>query len=730
MFKPTPKVLACVISTALLTSPSYGEVPDDTQDIAQDLEVIVISGSRTEKALKDVAGSISVVTSQDIEKQVVTDMNQLFKYAPGVEVTGSAGGAQNILVRGMGSDRVLMIKDGMRMNEGYGADGLNDIVGRGFIETDTLKQVEVAKGAASSLYGSDALGGIIVFTTKDASDYLDQGETFAGSVKTGYDSSTEQESISSTFAFAHGAFEHLLNLNYRDGHEQQNYDESEQPFAIQSDNIFYKGKYKLNNEDYLTFTAEHWQQESKGDSADGLLTYFRGLGQYGYQIVDENINNDKTTESYKLSYHSESGSSFYDLLNVSLYKNKTIQRDEEYGRLDINAPMFGVFEIRDMWKTSRYQQDTVGFLSNASLEINSTHTLGYGLDIEKTESSRLVHEYREVAGESTRDLTEEKFPKTDTSRTGLFLNDEITLVDGQLTLTPGIRFDRYSMDPNGALKADGISRFSKIDENHTSFNFGALYRLSDDISLFAQYGQGFKVPAYDLAYIEHYNQASSSYIYEVTPSDDLSPEESDSYELGLRGTLGDFAFNTAVYYTKYDQFLATTLSDSETVMNDDGSFAYQHDIFQYQNIDAVTIKGIEAAVNYDLNHEFNIFFNASYQHGKDDETDEYIETISPLSGIAGLGYMGDKLNAELILNWANRMTKVPEGKSEIAGYASLDLLMSYQLTDEVIINLSATNLTDKEYIRYANATGHSEGDSKQHLTEAGRAFSVSAKMTF
>src|SRR5690625_7708136 len=94
---------------------------------------------------------------------MVTNMSQLFRYEPGIEVTCSNGTAQNFVVRGMGADRVMMVKDGMRMNEGYGAAGINDVVGRGFIDMDTVKQDEVAKGVASSLYGADALGGFVAY---------------------------------------------------------------------------------------------------------------------------------------------------------------------------------------------------------------------------------------------------------------------------------------------------------------------------------------------------------------------------------------------------------------------------------------------------------------------------------------------------------------------------------------------------------------------------------------
>ncbi|WP_286262876.1 TonB-dependent hemoglobin/transferrin/lactoferrin family receptor [Thalassotalea atypica] len=733
MFKPTPKVLACAVATALLTPIAHADVLDDAaiEGTAQDLEVIVVSGTRTEKALKDVAGSISVITVEDIEKQVVSDMSQLFKYDPSVQVTGKVGGAQNIIVRGMGGDRVLMIKDGMRMNEGYGADGLNDIVGRGFIDTDTIKQVEIAKGAASSLYGSDALGGIVVFTTKDASDYLDEGDTFAGKLKAGYNDVNRQYTIGGTLAFTTGQVEHLLNGSYRDGEEQQNFFDTESPFDIDSHSILYKGKYNISDTDFISFTADLYKQEAEGESANGLLAYFRGLEPYGYHIDTENSSNEKTSDAFKLRYHSETSTAFYDILNINVYSNVSEQKDGEYALLDINAPMFGVIEMRDMYKDSVYKQETVGFLSNASLQLNSMHTLGYGLDIESTDSKRHESKLYSVEGTPKPGYPQEtdKFPKTETFRAGLFFNDEISLMNGQLTVTPGVRFDKYEMDPNGALKTNGEA-FKKFNENHTSFNIAGLYKINDKLSAFAQYGQGFKVPAYDLAYIEHYNQASSTYIYEIVPSDDLSPEESDSYEIGLRGHIGNMAFSTAAFYSKYENFLSTVLIESNNVVDENGDFLYQHDKFQYQNLDAVTIKGLEFGMTYYLDNNVAIFANAAYQNGKDDETDDYITSISPLSGTAGINYEGEKFSTELIVNWADRMDKVNEGKKEIAGYASVDWLFNYELDAGLVFNLSVTNLLDKEYVRYSNAAGHDEDSALENLAEPGRSFAFNVNYSF
>ncbi|WP_440876415.1 TonB-dependent hemoglobin/transferrin/lactoferrin family receptor [Thalassotalea sp. PLHSN55] len=732
MFTFKRTLLATAMASVSVLSPlSFAQtLPDGSlsDDIVNsDLEVIVISGTKTEKALKDVAGSISVISEEDIEKQAVNSMNQLFKYDPSIQVSGSVGGAQNFIVRGMGGDRVLMIKDGMRMNEGYGADGLNDIVGRGFIETDILKQVEVAKGAASSLYGSDALGGIVVFTTKDASDYLSEGDKVGGKIKFGYDDQGKQSSVAGTLALETGAIEHLLNISLRDGEEAQSYDNTKPSLDIESKSFFYKGKYNINDNDYLSLTVDQWNQDVKGDIAYGLLEYFRDLE--GYTILDESSKSEQDNRSIQLRYHSETKTAFYDLLSVSIYSNDTEQNDVEYGQLDIDANFgFPIVEIRDMWKSSIYKQETQGFLSHASKTLNQHHTLGYGLDVEDSTSTRTEMKLYAVEGEPKPGYPQEseKFPTTDVFRAGFFINDEISLLNDTLIVTPGARFDQYEMDPNGALKEDGEA-YKKFDESNISLNIGALYKFSDTVAAFAQYGQGFKVPAYDLAYINHDN---SLYGYKIVPSDDLAPEESNTFELGLRGHVDDFFFSAAVFYSKYDNFLATQLIDIESQMNPYTGQESQVLVYQYQNIDAVTIKGIEASLRYHVNDNFSVFTNASYQDGENKETGDYLESISPLSGVTGISFEQESLSADLILNWAASMNKVNDGNVALPGYGAVDLLVSYAFNDQLKVNFAATNLTDKKYVRYVNGAGHADSSTLEDVTEAGRSISANISYQF
>ncbi|MDP7593297.1 MAG: TonB-dependent receptor, partial [Litorilituus sp.] len=110
--------------------------------------------------------------------------------------------------------------------------------------------------------------------------------------------------------------------------------------------------------------------------------------------------------------------------------------------------------------------------------------------------------------------------------------------------------------------------------------------------------------------------------------------------------------------------------------------------------------------------------------------DEYIESINPLMGSVGLTFEQDTWSSELIVNWANRMSKVNDGKMKTSGYGSVDWLVNWQINDALKLNLVANNLFDKEYAMYSNVAGFDATDDVNSFTEAGRNFSVNVKYRF
>lgn len=708
------RLSAIAVATALSSHAVADDAADDTSiNSSTNIETIVISGNKTEQTLADVAGSISVMTSDDMQKQVVTDMKDLFKYEPGVSVTGGAGEAQNIVVRGMSGDRVLMIKDGMRMNEGYGANGQNDVVGRGFVETDILKQVEVSKSAASSLYGSDAIGGVVVFTTKDPSDLL-QGEDTALSLRAGYAGASSQSFVGITAAQSLGEYEHMISGTFRDGNETENYNDDGTPTDVESYDIFYKGVYSLSSQDKLKFTADIWNQEASNPYAF-YADNFRTLP--GYYVSNESTSSDQENTSFKLSYHSERNSGWYDILNVGVYRNEAVQDDVEYFDVETKDSPYAADSLRNIWQYSSFEQTTIGLISNAIKQIDN-HSIGFGLDVETTNSLRTVHEYRLRDGEIDRDIHSIKFPENDTLRVGIFVNDAIEL--GKLTVTPGVRFDHYDMDPENSTE-EGAQQFEAIDESQLSPSLGAVYKFNERLAGFAQYARGFKVPPYDLAYIDHDNTMAG---YKVVAAEHLDPETSDSFELGLRGHIGNFAFTTSVFHNKYDDFINIALIGTE-----DGMFGPVQ-IFQYQNIDSVTIEGAEFGVTYYAADNWSLYANASYMDGENDDTNEYVSTITPISGTAGVAYDADNWGVDSALRFAKSMTKVNEGDYQTPGFGAVDVMAYYNLAEQLSVNLRVENLFDKEYVQHLSVSGSHADIEPSSFTEAGRNFSVSVRYQF
>jgi hemoglobin/transferrin/lactoferrin receptor protein len=355
------------------------------------------------------------------------------------------------------------------------------------------------------------------------------------------------------------------------------------------------------------------------------------------------------------------------------------------------------------------------------------NTIGFGLDVEKTDTYRESVQYREADGVPMPGYpqSESPFPKNSVDRVGAFINDEFLLMDGQLTVTPGVRFDQFEMDPKGATDLDG-NTYEKIDESKTSFNLGALYRVGDANSLYFQYGQGFKVPPYDLAYFHIYNNFGN-YIYEILPSPDLAPEESDTWELGARGAIGNLAYTAAIYYNDYKEFISLEYLSSEILSFDPFVLS---EVLQYQNIDEVVIKGAELGLAYYFNNGFSVFSNASYQDGKDQKTNDYISTIAPLSGTVGVSYSSENWSSDIIASWADSMDKVNEGEISTSGYVVFDWLLDWQVTDRFRFNLAVNNLFDEEYTRYLTVAGRPDTTDVDYYSEAGRKASVNVSFSF
>ncbi|NLZ79928.1 MAG: TonB-dependent receptor plug domain-containing protein, partial [Gammaproteobacteria bacterium] len=168
-------------------------------------DAITVTTTRSEQKLSEVPSTVSVQDERQIDQQNIKNIQDLIRYEPGVSVSGgnSRFGLSGFTIRGIGGNRVLTQVDGVSVADSFSFGGFLN-ARRDYVDLDTVKQVEIIRGPASSLYGSDAIGGAVSFITKDAGDYLDEGDDVYLRLKTGYDGSDDSWLRSGTVAGRYG----------------------------------------------------------------------------------------------------------------------------------------------------------------------------------------------------------------------------------------------------------------------------------------------------------------------------------------------------------------------------------------------------------------------------------------------------------------------------------------------------------------------------------------------
>ena len=661
---------------------------------------IVVSGSRFEQKLEDVTGSVTVITEQDIERQLAVDLQTMFKYDPSISSTGSGAGAQTLTVRGVGGNRVVFIKDGRRTNDGY-AGGGGYLVGRNYFDVAGVKQVEVAKGAASSLYGSDALGGIVVITTKDPSDYLVDQQSLV-KVALGYQGQSNQVAADITAAKDLGDVAISAVYSHRDSEEVQNYVEDLPGYDARSDALLLKVEQKLDDKRTLKYTLDYFNQTTE-------------------QVITPSIQeteDEDTNISFALDYDSDMATAIFDKwygqLSYSRYEQQSDQISAARNYIDYND--YG------------FEQDILGLKAVFSKEVkgeNTEHEFVYGVDIDLYDTTRPRLKTR-VLNDGTVDFTNEKqkaFPGADTSLVGVYMQDSIKFNETDWSLVTGIRYDYYALEAKkDALYAD--AELDDITESAFSPKLGVIYQVDDNLSWYGQYVRGFKIPPHDQAYQSHGVEP----FYQILPNADLDPESSDSFEIGLRYASSDISVNLSTFYAAYDDFIETTIAGVEPtyIPNVNKTF------YQYQNISETQISGVEAGIAMYVTDDILLEANVAYVDGENKDSDQPLTSISPLNGSILVSTEFGNVNWTAAWRLAKAQSDVVldtngNKTTQGNGYGVVDLYANYQWKAWQM-NVGLLNLLDKEYVPFELIAGQSKGTDFSQYSQPGR--NVSARISY
>ncbi len=696
------------------------------------VEPVTVVATRSEKQVDSVPSTVSVITANDIEDQLATDIKDLIRYEPGVTVRASPArfgaalgttgrdGNSGFNIRGLEGNRVSILVDGVRVPDAFSFGAQN--MGRGdFGDLELIKRVEILRGPGSALYGSDGVAGVVSFTTKDPSDFLRDGRSFGLQGRVSYSSADEGVSSGLVGAFTVGDWSAMLSYNHREASETENQGDNSalnstrtaaNPQDIDSDALLAKVVFAPSDAHRFRLTYETFDRTVDTDVLSGRSG-----------TVLQVVGHDTTErDRFGFDYHfAGSGDGFVDSAVISTYwqESKSSQFTFEDRTPAVDRTRLNTFDNRVYGVAGEFHSS----FSTGLIE----HNLVYGADSSWTRQEGIRDGTVPPFGET---FPTRAFPITNSVLAGAYIQDEIGLLGGAVSLFPALRFDYYSLDP----KVDSaLPAFVPADQSdsHVSPKFGAVWKFAEGWSLFGNYARGFKAPSPSQVNNSFTNLASA---YTSIPNPDLKPETSETLEAGLRWRSDRFAVNGAVFTGQYEDFIEQVQVSGSFTSADPA-------VFQYRNIGSVEISGAEVSGQAVLGAGFTASVGASYAHGQANSggVSMPLDSVEPVKVVAGLswrdqgGRFGGTVNLQHGAGKDNeRVGAACAPDCFVPGqFTVIDLTGYWNVTDVATVRAGVFNLTDQKYWFWSDVRGLSTASMvRDAYTQPGRNFGVSLTLRY
>lgn len=680
---------------------SAAQAADQTEQ-ALSLNTLTISATRSKLAVMDSPRAISVITADEIAERIGSGgLQSLLEELPGIEFSRSGGLGGQLVTRGFNSNtgRTILAIDGERYR-GRSTLQFN------MIDPESIERIEVIRGPASALYGSDAMNGVINIVTRRAS--VDPSQDFSLSPKLRalqFESGSDMAGGRVELVGGGKGFDILIGAHNREAGDY------ESPIGT-AENSEYRMRGLDFNIGYSPNDTSRW--ELSGRYQDVSTGRAGGLGGApGAPYVQ--VNEDPIIERYlRLSYQDDNPGLLADSLDAGLYV-----RDFETDIYNRNAKNPNVTALAHL---KVYSPIVYGGHLSAQKQLGD-HALSYGGDFFHEAFDGRTRQINRYNGSGDLIGSVDWHPMERDSEMlniGAYISDDWFLND-QWSLSGTLRGDFSNVDIGDALTSETANQQAAFDGN-TSNDFlavtgslGGIYRLTPELHLVANLSRGFRAPS-------GMDMTITSVAGTVTtlPSPELEEETNITGELGLRWYGDNTELNLTAYESRYKDLISLTRVSDE--------------LYQRRNISEATIRGIELDGRTRLNDNWSLKYAVTSTRGTDDSSNTPLAYIAPLSGRLGLRYDGQGWYSEANVRTYQGKRRIDAGQErETSGYAITNLYAGMDLAPvmgtgwqdwklragvENLFDREGRNPTINEDISYSNALVGNP------LTEPGRSFLV------
>jgi hemoglobin/transferrin/lactoferrin receptor protein len=687
--------------------------------------------ARVPQPIAQVAASISAADETTVKRELAQNLRDVARYTPGLSLPSDPArfGLDTIKIRGIGGNRVLIETDGVPTPAGFAIGNFSN-AGRPFADLDLVKRIEIMRGPASALYGSDAIGGVVSSRTVSPADLLAHRDA-ALRVRAGY-ASADHSSLASMTGAMRGPsdVEALVAYARREGAELQN-----GPVALKPNPADYArdtmlAKLVLAGMDHplaVTLGATRYENVTLVNS-DVLqagrfanTTYMRGNDRDDSQrlIIDQSFMSSGRDSAEWRAYWQQS---------------RTDQRTVEKRRA---APP--TTPALDISRDFAFRDVTLGAQATLIRELRLSgisHRLVLGGEFEhhRIEERRDGLQTTLPSGAVTNVILGETlplrdFPQTTQTQAGVYVHDEIRTRAAQVEWIPAVRVDYYRLRPTvDTLYANGNPGQVPVSINQSAVSprLGMTWQIAEGRTLFGQYAHGFRSPPFSDVNIGLY---LPQFNVRAIPNPDLRPEKSDGFELGLRSTTKAVEGSVSAFYTRYRDFIQSKVNigpDSTGVT-----------LFQSRNVARATIWGVEAegrlraAAWVPALAAYSVRYAVSYARGDDRARSRPLNSIDPARAVIGLVYdaPGGDWGAQLVTTTVaakSRVDNTPTTLARTSGFTIVDLVGHWQATAKLDVEAGVFNLTNRSYFEWTDVSARAATDPLLDLyRRPGRNASVS-----
>lgn len=645
-------LLAVAVMSA--ATAAYAENKDDT---------IVVTASGFAQEMRDAPASITVITKEQLQNKPAANLIDMVKDVEGVSVIGGSL-KPDISIRGLSGDYTLIMVDGRRQNSRESRPNGSGGYEAGFIPpVEAIERIEVIRGPMSSLYGSDAMGGVINIITKAVADEWHGSMGMGGIIQ---ESKDYGNSANTDFYVSGPLIKDKLGLQVYGGLNYRREDKLLEGTPRKDDkNITAKLAFTpIEGQKFLAEVGRSTQEHTStpGKSIDETTTRGGIVQKNNKSEVHNNRNH------WALTWKGD-----WDEINseVSVYQENTIRKTNTGKWNKVSEDWVMAYEARQPEVTNTVVDGKVtAFLPSNVL------TVGGQYQYAKLKDDSVIKNKQTVTEKMT---AEQK---------ALFVEDEFSVTD-DLTLTGGLRMDDHEF-------------YGK----HWNPRAYAVYKLTDEITIKGGVAKAFRAPTLrELS--PNFGTSTQGGAAIMYGNRDLKPETSVTEELGIAyDHESGFSASATLFNTEFKNKLTSYQvagqTDPLTGLN----------MFIYDNVGKANIRGVEMASRIPVAEKWNLNLNYTFTDSERKSDDEKLNGKSPkgqplemtprhmanarldwqyrpdMNFYTQANYTGKQV-------WAAQRNGAKQPR-ERSGITTLDLGMTYQVMPNALLNFAVLNIANEK----------------------------------